>query len=78
MPERRFALSVEHVLPVARAADGRNVFEAEARLDAAGAADLRPGLQGLARLNAGERRLAWIIGHRFVDWLRMQWWAWLG
>jgi hypothetical protein len=80
LPDRSFALVVDRVMPVARSEGGRNLFEAEARLDRGGAGEdvLRPGLQGAARLDAGERPLAWVLGHRVLDWLRLQWWAWLG
>ena len=81
LPERSFALVVDRVMPVARADAGRNLFEAEAHLDAAAARDtaaLRPGLLGEARLEAGERPLWWLASHRLTDWLRLQWWSWLG
>ena len=43
-----------------------------------GASMLRPGLQGAARLDAGEQPLAWVLGHRVLAWLRLQWWSWMG
>ena len=79
MPERSFGLVIERVMPVAKAEAGRNTFEAEARLDpVADVGVLRPGLQGVARLDAGEQSLAWLASHRVLDWLRLQWWSWLG
>ncbi len=81
LPDRSFQLVIERVMPVARADAGRNLFEAEARLQGVQAADasaLRPGLQGTAKLNAGERPIAWQVSHRFLDWLRLQWWSWMG
>lgn len=81
LPERSFDLVVERVMPVAQAQEGRNLFEAEARLETGSAAPLealRPGLQGMAKLQAGERPLYWLMSHRAVDWLRLQWWSWWG
>lgn len=81
LADRSLPLVVDRVLPVARAEGGRNIFDAEARLtgvDAADSAALRPGLQGVSRLAAGERALGWQLSHRLVDWLRLQWWAWVG
>ena len=81
LPDRRFSLVIDRVMPVARTDAGRNLFEAEARLEGLAASDtaaLRPGLQGLARLDGGERPLAWLLTHRVIDWARLQWWAWLG
>ena len=81
LPEQRFALEVERVLPVARVEGSRNVFEAQARL-LPGAGDLnaalRPGMQGVAQVQAGRAPLIWLATHRLIDWLRLQWWTWLG
>ena len=66
---------VERVTPVASMQDGRNAFEVEARLLAA-APLLRPGLQGIAKIEAGERSTAWIWTHRGIDWLRLSLWSW--
>lgn len=71
------ALVVERMAPMARTVDGRNVFEVEARLVAAGVG-LRPGLLGRADFEVGRRPplAAWL--GRATDRLRLAWWAWLG
>jgi Barrel-sandwich domain of CusB or HlyD membrane-fusion/GAF domain len=83
LPEQNFGLVVERVMPVAKPELGRNMFLAEARISnspnaTTGTDALRPGLQGLARLDVGQRPLYWLIGHRISDWLRLKWWAWFG
>lgn len=75
LPAETLGFQVERVTPVAAVHDGRNTFEVEARLLAA-APSLRPGLQGVAKIDAGERSAAWIWGHRGVDWLRLALWSW--
>jgi hypothetical protein len=60
-------------VPVASAADGRNFFEVEAALEQT-PPQLRPGLSGVGKVEAGWRPLAWILGHRALDWLRLAWW----
>ena len=75
LPSDTLALVVERVTPVSSVRDGRNVFDVEARLTSA-APELRPGLQGIAKIDAGEQSLAWIWTHRFTDWLRLAWWSW--
>lgn len=72
-PDRQIAFQVQRVVPVSVAADGRNYFEVEARLEDPGAG-LRPGLGGVAKIDAGSRRIGWILTHRFTDWLAL--WAW--
>jgi len=76
-PWQRLPLEVTRITPVARAADGRNVFEVEAAVQP-GAMAVRPGLEGVARLAAGERPLLWTWTHRLLDWLRLQLWVWWG
>ena len=34
----------------------------------------RPGMSGSARIDAGERQVAWILTHRIVDTIRL--WLW--
>lgn len=69
--------TVSLVTPVATAREGKNLFRVEATLDAS-SPRLRPGMEGIAKVEIGERRLIWIWTHRFVDWLRLQAWTWLG
>lgn len=69
-------LSVSKITPVATAQDGRNFFRVEARL-AQVPAHLRPGMEGIGKVSAGERRLWWVLTHTFTDWLRLSLWTWL-
>jgi Barrel-sandwich domain of CusB or HlyD membrane-fusion/GAF domain len=73
----RQPLVVERVMPLAKAVDGRNVFEVEARLTEP-TASLRPGLLGHADLRVGERPLLWAWAQRAMDRVRLTWWSWLG
>ncbi len=74
LPSSTLAFDVVRITPVATARDGRNFYEVEGRIDDKGAA-LRPGLQGVAKIEAGQRSTAWIWGHRFVDWARLAIWS---
>jgi len=75
LPGQPLPLSVERVTPVAAAADGRNVFRVEARLERP-APGLRPGMEGVAKIEIDRRRLIWIWTHGLVDWLRLWAWSW--
>ncbi len=75
LPGERFSVTVVRVNGMARVADGRNVLEVEATLDAY-TAQLRPGMEGVVRLDAGRARLLWIWTHRTLDRLRLWLWAW--
>ncbi len=74
VPDRALAFTTQRIVPVATSAQERNYFEVEAAL-LAPAANLRPGLSGVARIAAGERSLAWIVTHRALNWLRLTLWS---
>ena len=74
MPDREFDFTVRRISPVAEARDGRNYFEVECALEGS-QADMRPGLQGVARISIDERPLAWVLMHRLVDWARIAVWS---
>lgn len=67
---------VSRVTPVAVAQEGRNFFRVEASLSEA-SPRLRPGMEGVGKIEVGRRSLWWILTHSFTDWLRLQLWTWL-
>jgi hypothetical protein len=38
---------------------------------------LRPGMEGVGKVDIGRRSLIWIWTHRLFDWLRLAAWSWL-
>ena len=77
LPAQTFPFAVRLVTPVAVAREGRNFFRVEASLDGH-APKLRPGMEGVAKIHAGTHARVWIWTRRFVDWLRLKSWVWLG
>lgn len=75
LSDRALRFRVERVTPVAIARDGRNFFEVEGALNETPPV-LRPGLQGVAKIEAGHRPLAWIWTHRLIEGLRLSLWSW--
>jgi len=76
-PTARLPVVVERITPVAVAEDGRNFFRVEARIETTTPATLRPGMEGIAKIETGPRRLLWIWTHAMADWLRLFAWHWL-
>jgi multidrug resistance efflux pump len=74
-PNERLEIIVNKITPVSTAEDGSNFFKVEASL-ADPPEHLRPGMQGVGKVEVGERKLIWIWTHRIVDWLRLWLWAW--
>lgn len=75
MPGRQFPLMVEKITAVANADDGSNIFRVEASLDKT-PTFFRPGMEGVAKINAGHASLLWIWTHEMRDWLRLTLWSW--
>lgn len=75
LPGQHFALTTQRVLSVAVAEEGRNYFRVEAALDQ-DAARLRPGMEGVAKLQVGEASLLWVWTHRLTEWVRRIMWEW--
>lgn len=69
-------LSVAKVTPVATAQEGRNFFRVEARL-AEAPERLRPGMEGVGKIEVGRRSLWWVLTHSFTEWLTLTLWTWL-
>jgi RND family efflux transporter MFP subunit len=77
LPWQALPLQVTRISPVARAVEGRNVFEVEAAL-LQRPADLRPGLQGHAQIAAGRAANGWRWTRRLVEAARLALWSWWG
>lgn len=74
-PEESFGMRLVRIEPTAIAKDTGGVFPARAAFNGDVPNWMRPGMTGLAKIEAGERTAFWQITHRLVDWLRMKlWW----
>ncbi len=76
LPGEVYPLTITHVTPVAVSREGRSYFRVEASLDRM-TERLRPGMEGVAKVEAGNRKLIWIGTHKMIDWLRLVLWSWI-
>ncbi len=76
LPWQTLPVQLTRIAPVARAVEGRNVFDVEAVLGTP-MAELRPGLTGQARLEAGRAGLGWQLMQRLAIAVRLAWWKWV-
>lgn len=74
-PSEVLPIRIEAITPVSNVANGRNTFRLEASLGET-PEFLRPGMQGAARIEVGERRLGWIWTYDLVRWLELKLWSW--
>lgn len=73
---RTLPFTVRSVTSVSTPRDGRNYFRVEAALESA-PPTLRPGMEGVGKVTAGEAKLVWIWTRTFTDWARIAFWSWL-
>jgi multidrug resistance efflux pump len=76
-PGDRRRFTVSRITPIAEAKDGRNEFRVEGKLDEPPGPRLRPGMEGVGKIDAGPHHLVWIWSHGIVDWFRLTAWKWL-
>jgi multidrug efflux pump subunit AcrA (membrane-fusion protein) len=73
--DESFPFTVERITPVTTAKEGRNTFRVEALLER-NSDRLRPGMEGVGKIEVEERKLVWIWSRKLVDWLRLTLWTW--
>lgn len=74
MPGKPLFFTVEKITPVSTAEEGRNYFQVEAEIDD-NSDLLRPGMEGVAKIEIDRRKLLWILTHKLVDWWRLMVWT---
>jgi RND family efflux transporter MFP subunit len=75
-PHDPMTFTVTQVTPVSDPKEGRNTFRVEGEL-ATTETRLRPGMQGVGKVEIGEARYIWIWTREITDWLRLTAWKWL-
>jgi multidrug resistance efflux pump len=74
-PTRPLPFTVQKITPVSAAREGLNYFRVEAAMDQA-PSQLRPGMEGVGKIDIAQRHLIWIWTHGAMDWLRLLVWSW--
>ncbi|MCP4048524.1 MAG: HlyD family efflux transporter periplasmic adaptor subunit [Gammaproteobacteria bacterium] len=74
IPDRTINITIDRLTPVSLTEDGRNYFSVEAIMD--DHSDLmRPGMEGVTKIDIKQKKLIWIWTRRMVDWLRLFIWS---
>ncbi|MEQ9097403.1 MAG: efflux RND transporter periplasmic adaptor subunit [Phycisphaerales bacterium] len=72
-PGERFRFSASSLVPMGQPDEGSNVFELRGSLeDPPGW--LRPGMEGIAYIDTGDKRIIWVLSRRLLDTARL--WLW--
>ncbi|MEM7576863.1 MAG: HlyD family efflux transporter periplasmic adaptor subunit [Planctomycetota bacterium] len=73
-PGDPIGFTIETIHPIAEVIDGGNVFRLKLRLDAS-REWLRPGIEGVANIDVGQRAAGWVWTRDARNWLRLKlWW----
>jgi hypothetical protein len=75
-PHDRLPFHVARLTPVSTAKEGRNYFRTEAQL-VEHDPRLRPGMEGVGKVDVDRRLLIWIWTHDIIDSIRLALWTWL-
>ena len=73
LPFQHLPFDVSQITPVSSVQDGRNFFRVEGKLVTL-PERLRPGMEGIGKVEIGERKLLWVWTHSMTEWLSN--WAW--
>ncbi len=72
-PGRPYPAQVARIDPMARTREGGQVFVARCVVAGEPEAWWRPGMTGVARIEAGRRAPIWLLTRRTVDFVRLRW-----
>jgi multidrug efflux pump subunit AcrA (membrane-fusion protein) len=75
-PQEPIPFEIEKITPVSTAKEGRNFFRVEAELQRE-EDRLRPGMQGVGKIEIDRRPYVWIWTHSVWTSLRLMLWKWL-
>ena len=73
-PGQRIRFEVEQISPMAEVVNQENIFKVRAHLLET-PPWMRPGMEGVAKIDLGHRSYAWMWTRKIVNWVRMKlWW----
>lgn len=76
LPGETIDFLVQKITPVNTAKDGRNFFRVEATPQSK-TDHVRPGMEGVGKIEVNQRRLIWIYTRDLVNWARLWLWSWI-
>lgn len=76
LPDQVFPFSIERITPIAAVRDGSTYFAVDGRL-VSSSERLRPGMEGVSKIDIGEHRLIWIWLRPVLHWARLELWKWV-
>ena len=75
-PDSPQPFAVSKITPISTAREGKNYFRVEATLEET-PESLRPGMEGVGKIEVGRELFVWIWMRQVIDWVRLTLWQWL-
>lgn len=76
LPDERFDFSITKITPITETREGGNFFRVESILNSS-SKRLRPGMEGVGKIEVGERKLFTILTQDLTRWIKLKAWAWM-
>lgn len=75
LPNQKLPFVIEQIATVFEQTSGQVKYRVEARVEA-DPQMLRPGMQGIGKIDIDRRSHFWILFHEMTDWLKLKVWLW--
>ena len=75
LPYDELGITVSRIIPISSAANGGNYFRVEASFPDMNDTRLKPGMQGIVKVEVGEESILWVISHTLVERIRLWFWS---
>ena len=76
LPKQSWLYTLSSVASAVPSETGDRLFRVEAKLDKPNG-ELRPGMEGLGKILVGQESAAYLASRRFLNWVRLNLWAYL-
>ena len=74
-PDRKYHFQIDNIIPMAEVDQSEgNVFIARAKVLGTPEDWWRPGMSGVSKIEVGEKNIAWILTHDFIEFIRIYFW----
>jgi RND family efflux transporter MFP subunit len=76
LAQEALKFQIQRVVPMTVSEEGAHFFRVEAQPQGDAAPTLRPGMEGVAKVDIESRSLLFVVTRRMTDWWRLQLWEW--
>jgi RND family efflux transporter MFP subunit len=73
IPDKRLDIAVSNITPISTSINGHTFFRVEAKLTT-GDQQIQPGMEGVGKIEVGDRNLIWILTHKAMDRIKLMFW----